>query len=82
MNELPATREEMLTFLRESDISDSWVMDAMAAEQGEAQYNLGVMYANGEGVAKDDEESVKWYRKAAEQGLAAAKEFLKETPDK
>jgi hypothetical protein len=45
-----------------------------AAEQGyaEAQYNLGVMYANGEGVPEDDTEAVKWYRKAAEQGLAKA----------
>ena len=44
------------------------------AEQGdaEAQYNLGVMYANGEGVPKDDAEALKWYRKAAEQGFAKA----------
>ena len=45
-----------------------------AAEQGDAhaQYNLGVMYANGEGVPKDDREAVLWYRKAAEQGNASA----------
>jgi TPR repeat protein len=30
------------------------------------------MYAKGEGVPKDDAEAVKWYRKAAEQGLAEA----------
>ena len=29
-------------------------------------------YNEGRGVAKDDAEAVKWYRKAAEQGLAAA----------
>ena len=42
------------------------------AEQGDAdaQYNLGVMYANGEGVIEDDKEAVKWYRLAAEQGNA------------
>ena len=36
----------------------------MAAEQGsaDAQYNLGVMYANGNGVPKDNTEAVKWYR--------------------
>jgi TPR repeat protein len=35
------------------------------AEAGDAsaQYNLGVMYANGEGVPEDDAEAVKWYRK-------------------
>ncbi len=45
-----------------------------AAEQGDAaaQYNLGVRYANGRGVAKDDVQAVYWYRKAAEQGLAIA----------
>ena len=33
-----------------------------------AQYNLGVMYANGDGVPEDDKEAAKWFRKAAEQG--------------
>ncbi|MDE0835771.1 MAG: tetratricopeptide repeat protein [Akkermansiaceae bacterium] len=44
------------------------------AEQGDAdaQCNLGVMYANGEGVPEDDAEAVKWFRKAAEQGHADA----------
>ena len=44
------------------------------AEQGYrgAQYNLGLMYANGRGVPQDDAEAVKWYRRAAEQGEARA----------
>jgi len=44
------------------------------AEQGDAkaQFNLGVMYDNGEGVPKDASQAVTWYRKAAEQGDAAA----------
>jgi TPR repeat protein len=37
-----------------------------------AQYKLGYMYANGQGVPLDDRESVKWYGMAAEKGLAAA----------
>ena len=37
-----------------------------------AQFNLGLMYANGEGVPENDAEAVKWYRKAADQGIAAA----------
>ena len=43
-----------------------------AAKQGEAyaQYNLGVMYAFGDGVPENDAEAVKWYRKAADQGDA------------
>ena len=46
----------------------------MAAEQGhaQAQFNLGVMYDNGEGVPEDDAEAVKWFRMAAEQGYALA----------
>ena len=51
---------------------------AGAAEQGlaMAQYNLGVMYAKGEGVTQDNEQAVAWYRKAAEQGEAIAQNNL------
>ncbi len=44
------------------------------AEQGvaDAQYNLGVMYTNGQGVRQDHAEALRWYRKAAEQGYAEA----------
>ena len=45
------------------------------AEQGDAhaQHNLGVMYEDGRGgLPKDDAKAVKWYRKAADQGHAAA----------
>ena len=44
------------------------------ALQGDAssQYNLGWMYANGQGVPKDDQQAVFWYRKAADQGHAKA----------
>jgi hypothetical protein len=46
----------------------------LLAEQGdaEAQYELGVMYDIGEGVAQDHAEAVKWYRKAANYGDADA----------
>ncbi len=44
------------------------------AEQGNAraQYNLGVMYYNGQGVPQDYAEAAKWFRKAADQGEAKA----------
>ncbi|RWQ30191.1 MAG: sel1 repeat family protein, partial [Mesorhizobium sp.] len=35
-----------------------------------AQYNLGPMYADGEGVVEDDGEAVRWYRRAAGQDYA------------
>ena len=37
-----------------------------------AQLVLGLMYANGDSVVKDQVQAVKWYRKAAEQGMATA----------
>ncbi|MGE4367555.1 tetratricopeptide repeat protein, partial [Thermomonas sp.] len=41
-----------------------------------AQYNLALMYAEGQGVPQDETEAVQWYRKAAEQGEAAAQNNL------
>jgi hypothetical protein len=48
------------------------------AEKGDpgAQYNLGMMYFNAQGVPQDDFEAVKWFRKAAEQGFAQAQNCL------
>jgi hypothetical protein len=48
------------------------------AESGDAnaQNNLGVIYAKGDGVAKDPTEAAKWYRKAAEQGDGRAQYWL------
>ena len=44
------------------------------AEQGDAgaQYNLGVMYRQGQGVPQDYKTAVKWYTLAAEQAIANA----------
>ena len=42
----------------------------------EAQFNLCVCFANGNGVAKDLVEAVKWLRKSAEQGYIEAKMAL------
>ena len=48
------------------------------AEQGHAgaQFSLGFMYDNGEGVPEDDRQAAFWYRKAAEQGEAYAQSNL------
>jgi TPR repeat protein len=49
-----------------------------SAEQGnaDAQFWLGHMYQEGNGVALDATEAVKWYRKSAEQGDADAQFWL------
>ena len=41
-----------------------------------AQFYLGLMYEEGDGVAKDLKEAVKWYRKAADQGYDVAQTNL------
>lgn len=41
------------------------------AQQGDAraQFNLGAMYRNGQGVPQDDALAAAWTRKATDQGL-------------
>lgn len=48
------------------------------AEKGNApsQTSVGVAYLNGEGVAQDDVEAAKWFRRGAEQNYALAQDFL------
>ncbi len=44
--------------------------------QAEAQYQLGRMYDNGQGVTQDYKEAAKWYRMAAEQGNSMAQNSI------
>jgi TPR repeat protein len=57
---------------RDPSAAAKWYLDA--AEQGipEAQYALGKMYFEGQGVARDPAKAATWIRRAAEQGHAAA----------
>ena len=41
---------------------------AAAKNNASAQYNLGVLYDNGQGVVQDYAEAVRWYKLAAAQG--------------
>lgn len=56
------------------DWKESWSSCAVAAENGDAgsQNNIGLMYNNGFGVAKNPSEAVRWFRKSAEQGAIYA----------
>ena len=49
-------------------------VDADGADEGRAagQFNLGVLYMNGSGVAQDDAAALKWYVLAAKQNHAGA----------
>jgi len=46
----------------------------VTAEQGElsAQNNLGVMYYDGEGTARNFPEALKWFSQAANRGIVNA----------
>jgi TPR repeat protein len=67
-----------LTAYNRQDYTTALRLWRLAAEQGnpDTQYNLGVMYADGRGVPKDDVLAVKWYRLAAEQGNPDAQNNL------
>jgi len=43
-----------------------------------SQYYLGLMYANGQGIEKDEAQAVQWYEKSARQGYAKAQNNLGE----
>ncbi len=42
----------------------------------DAQWQLGVLYHDGEGVPKDDTQAVQWFQRAAEQGYVRAQSTL------
>jgi TPR repeat protein len=46
------------------------------AGDADSEFRLGLFYSSGQGVAKDEVEAVKWYRKAAEQNVAEAQYYL------
>ena len=52
------------------------IMKRAKSGDANAQLLLGVSYAEGHGVPKDDAEAVKWFRKAADQGFAEAQHIL------
>ena len=49
-----------------------WPTKAAGQGSASAQFNLGVIYYQGQGVPQDYKEAVKWFTKAAEQGAASA----------
>jgi TPR repeat protein len=70
--------EDAAAAYERGDYETAYRLIKLLAEQGDAsaQNNLGLMYANGEGVPQDYAEAVKWYRLAAEQGNAVAQNNL------
>lgn len=61
-------------YLKEQNYEEAfdWFMKAADGGNAAAQYNLGLCYRNGWGVASDSLESFNWFMKAAEGGNASA----------
>jgi len=53
-----------------------WCQRAADGELAWAQYNIGLMYQKGEGVARSEAEAAHWYGLAASQGFADAQQRL------
>ena len=55
-----------------SESSQKYFYAKRAAERGNAraQFDLGLMYANGNGVAKNEAEALKWFNKAAQNNFS------------
>jgi len=72
------TFDEVLAAAKRGDYPTAFRGFSKLAEQGDAkaQFALGVMYEDGRGVPKDEQQAVFWFRKAAEQGDASAQSSL------
>ncbi|MDO9269503.1 MAG: J domain-containing protein [Methylobacter sp.] len=64
--------------LNKGQVAKALSLYLQLAEQGsaEAQFQAGLIYANGQGQAKDDKQAVGWLAKAAEQGHREAQTKL------
>jgi hypothetical protein len=47
----------------------SWFLRGAAIGNSESMYNIGVRYALGQGVVRDDIEAFKWFELAADTGV-------------
>ena len=76
-----ATAQEGLAAYLAGDYATALAIWTPLAEAGDlhAQFSLGLMYADGEGVEQDNTEAVKWTRLAAEAGFAPAQGIMQMT---
>ena len=56
--------------------AEKTIQERAEAGDADAQYNMGMMYDNGDEVPQDKDEAMKWMRKAAEKGNAKAQNNL------
>ncbi|MFN7140304.1 MAG: tetratricopeptide repeat protein [Limisphaerales bacterium] len=53
-------------------LAAEWYLKAAEQNHAQAQLNLGIMHAQGQGIPRDISKAVAWFRKAADQGEAGA----------
>ena len=53
-------------------LAEKWYLKAADQSHSLAQFNLGIMYAQGQGVRRDEAKALVWIRKAADLGDAGA----------
>lgn len=70
----PQAFEAGMNALLEGNFAEAYCQWKPLARKGhaEAQYNLGWLYANGNGLNVDVDEALRWWREAADQGHADA----------
>jgi uncharacterized protein len=73
-----ASFEEGLDAFNSGDFSHAFSIWWRLSRQGDAkaQASLGFMYYSGKGVQRDDQQSLFWFRQAAEAGQPTAQFFL------
>ncbi len=72
--ESPRVREEkrLMEVLRKQEGDPKSIMAAARGGDAAAQEDLGIMYSEGRGVKKNEQDAVIWFCKAAEQGAPNA----------
>jgi tetratricopeptide (TPR) repeat protein len=70
--------EDAIAAKEHGDYATAMKLFRPLAERGDvvAQFNIGVSYANGFGVPKNELEAARWFRKAADRGYAIAQNRL------
>lgn len=70
--------EDALKAAQRGDYKTALQLWRPLAEKGnvDAQYNIGAIYAQGDGVTRDQTEALVWWRKAADGGSASAQNQL------
>lgn len=70
--------QEAKSVIEAKDYKKAYEIYQALAQGGDAkaQYNLGLMYASGDGVKYDANQAASWYRKSADQGYREAQYAL------